>query len=842
MANLVKNILEMLTTAGEVNLDWFAPLKIADAVLTFRENSEPSDYTDIMREKSKAAYDAYCQDREAHSRGDSIGLPDQEPVLSYWERCMNTNTFPNSQDFAAFADASAEESEQMLKFLMGQWMTVPDFTIWLSGIANRLKLDEISRTLEILPRLDNLTRQMAESLKNISENGRGISKIQYITYNSVIEARTACTDKNTRDYYRITNEYNAMFRTISAGRDIPHKAACAKLDELLQEDKPVIIAGNGGLGKSSLMLRTAIQWAEAGGVAVWLPLSASSADAISESQAREFYDALLRSATNGANILLCIENPYEGFKASPEKSASSFNILRKKWLGDKRIHLLMAERSSRLFILGGQNNDCLIGWFDNAYVLELQSAEKGDNAWFQEWFQERGYHYLPFPEENGRRRRILDACITIRAKEIPREERDQKINLVLQQYDHSNVSLAELIYRALFEMSKFTSKAPDVLLDWDEWERFLHETLNIKANSNMYGVIAAFKLFDTPLTLSFFCCLFKNKKIDEWDLQNALDERAMSNQIEPVFYDSDNKTLQPKHDVIAELFFLFHKDTVSINRLMQHVIQEMNSEETEILLDQMVDKQEFLRGSAYQFDIRYQDYLNQIQKRMESRQITLGSGGRANLCTGNFWLKLQQACNQEEIREYLVGNAPSMESFVRGKDFFGINFHGMARLYTEWGMWEQSRGNFIEAEQRFKDVLTMGMKEETLFARTVLGQFLAKQDGRKTEAEAVFQKALELDPNNIYALTGLGRLLAGQRGRETDAEDFLRKVLEIDPDNIPTLIVLAELYTNQGKFSEAEKLYKKVCRIDPGNRRAKDAIAREKFLKKYRGKSPRWKE
>ncbi|MBR0283330.1 MAG: tetratricopeptide repeat protein [Oscillibacter sp.] len=836
MANLVKNILEMLITASELPSDWSALPKIIDAFFSFHENSQLSDYMDIMREKSQAAYDEYCQDWEIHSRGDYIGIPDKKQVLAYWAHCMEENIYPNKQDFADFVHASEEESEQMLKFLIGQWLTVPDFSVWLHGIANELKQNEIAQILKFLPQMDGMIRRIEESLKILSGNGRGGTPIQFITYQTVMEAQSVSTETQKeaiRDYYKISDNYHTMLRVISAERDIPHEAACAKLDELLQENKPVIIAGNGGLGKSSLMLHEAVQWAQSGKIAVWLPLSAK--DVMSESQALEFYHVLTSSFPNDMDILLCIENPYDGREV--------LKNLRKAWPGNRQIHLLMAERSNRLSALSDQSGSSLIGWFDNAYVLELLATEDADG----EQFREQGYHYLPFAEEPNRRRRILDACVTAFTKDIEETRRAQILKSVLQTYDRPHVSLAELIYRTLFELSRNVSKPESVALDWDEWERFIRDALHTNANADMYGVVAAFKLFDTPLTLSFFCRLFK--KIDKEEMERELPQH-MRNQMEPLIYDEDSETLQPKHDVIAELFFLFH-NRVSINRLMKRIINEMDGKETEILLDQMVDKSEFLRGSAYRIDIRYEDYLNQIQKRMESGKITLSTGGRANLCTGNFWLQLKQmrqvakgaessaidAC-QEKIEAYLAKNAPTMESFVRGEDFLGINFHGMAKLYTEWGMWEQNRGNSVEAEQKFKSVLTMGSKEETLFARTVLGKFLTKQYGRGSEAEKVLNDALEIDPTNIYVLIELGKLLTRQRGRISDAEAVFQRALASDPHNIFALVNLAKLFAQQrGRVADAEDYFHRALKNDPTNVYALTAFG--EWLRKQHGQEVR---
>ena len=59
----------------------------------------------------------------------------------------------------------------------------------------------------------------------------------------------------------------------------------------LEGGHPVIIAGNGGLGKTSLMMHAAVQWTSSGGVAVWLSLS--NKDIITEQKAAAFFNHLI---------------------------------------------------------------------------------------------------------------------------------------------------------------------------------------------------------------------------------------------------------------------------------------------------------------------------------------------------------------------------------------------------------------------------------------------------------------------------------------------------------------------------------------------------------------------
>ena len=804
MANLIQSVLKMLSSASDLSLSWSAVPKIGSAVFSLRDDMKPSAFPDIMRERSEEAYKAYCEDRTVHSREDSIGIPDKQAVLDFWSHCMETDTMPGIAAFSRFAKASEEESEQMLKFLLGQWMTVPEFTTWLHGLANTLKQDEIIRILRTLPRLDSIVGQIRETLNTQLQNMRSLSQVQFITVRSVAEARSACTGEDVRNYYRINNSFPTMFPIICADRDVPHTAACEKLEQLT--GGPVIITGNGGQGKSSLMLREAVRWAESGGVAVWMPLSAFEAHVLSEADAAAFYRALTDAVPEEVPILLCLENPYDG--------RQSLAALQRAWPGGRRIRLLLAERSNRLPVLADMSKDRLQGWFDNAYVLDLSGRENDGGA----QLQGKEYVWIPMPEDPARRQRILETCASVFAPDLPQEQTAELVARVMRNHNRRNVSLAELIYRALFELLPYVSKPESVVLDWDEWERFLQAHLGVATDADMYGMIAAFKLFDTPLTLPFFCRFFE---LNARKLRSVLERQHVPGQIEPIVYNTESETLQPKHDMIAELFFLFHQGTVSIDRLTGDVIDAMDSAETEILLDQMVDKQEFLRGSAYRIPIHYRAYLERIRKRAAAGTIALGPGGRANLCTGYLWLRQQEMRAQpaasaqkeaeEALRAWLEQNAPEPVAGLSGRAL-----HGMGKLYMEWGLWERENGYDSKAENHFRQVLII--TPNGIPPRMGLGRLLAVQRGREKEAEAVFREAMKIDPDNIPPRTELGRLLAVQRGREKEAEDVFREALKIDSDNIPIRTELGRMLAEQrGREKEAEEIFRRALEINPDN-------------------------
>ena len=666
-----------------------------------------------------------------------------------------------------------------------------------------------SELKKILQELDEAVQKMEKRLADVNPSWLDASGLQFITAQTVSEAAAACTEREVQEYYRISNRFQTMFRVISADRDVPHGGAMERLGELLEDPAPIIIAGNGGQGKSSLMLRAAILWARRGGLAVWRRLSAG--EVLTEAQAEAFVKILKDAVPEGGSLLLCIDNPFEG--------RASFQALQQVWPTDTPIRLLLAERSNRLAILADPAEDSMQGWFDGARVIELGSGARGG-----EQFEERNYTYDPMPEEPDRRQLILETAVeTFSAPgSLSEEEKQEIVNRALRRRKHPSVRLAELIYRTLFALTQWgpehgraaVTKASDVVLDWDEWDRFLEESFGRPVRGT-YGLIAAYKLFDTPLPLPLFCRL---RRIDQTILEQALEYRRMGEQTEPVAYDPENKLLGPKHDVIAELYFLFHRKTASINTLMHRVLDVLNDEETGILLDQIVDKQELLRGSAYEIDIDYRNYLDQIWQRVEAGEVQLTTRDRANLCLGRLWLDRKawkaQAPTEGEVealRDWLRDNAPAPAAKLTGRDL-----HGMSKLYVEWGIWERDTGNIEAAKLKFREALKIDPKSSKL--RWQFDRLLDGDSARCEVMESVFREALELDPKHVPSLRGLGRLLAQDPARREEAEKVFLDALEIDPKNVPVFNELGRLLARDpARREEAEQVFQDALEIDPKN-------------------------
>ena len=282
------------------------------------------------------------------------------------------------------------------------------------------------------------------------------------------------------------------------------------------------------------------------------------------------------------------------------------------------------------------------------------------------------------------------------------------------------VSLVELIYRTLFALKKITSKPGSIQLDWDEWGNFIRGEFHTdESNIQLYGIIAALKVFNMPMTISLFCRFFD---IKERTFSSRLKERFVNRHVEPVIYQEGPKTLQPKHDVIADLFFLFHRKNASIDSFVRDLLDVMNEDEIELFLTNTVNKKEVLKGEKHPIGgIAYWDYMQLIYNRTQSEPFNLSQDARAYLCLGILWSGSQQHIAFNTVESMVQDIVPEIDGSLLCR-----------KLYNEWGIWYAKNKHDKLAEEKFLTVIAHDRQQ--IPARTELGRLLSRQKGREVEA------------------------------------------------------------------------------------------------------------
>ena len=90
----------------------------------------------------------------------------------------------------------------------------------------------------------------------------------------------------------------------------------------------------------------------------------------------------------------------------------------------------------------------------------------------------------------------------------------------------------------------------------------------------------------------------------------------------------------------------------------------------------------------------------------------------------------------------------------------------------------------------------------------------AHRAGDLEGAQAAYEAALEISPQNPYALFNLG-VIAQSRGDAAEAERYYRQAIAANPELAQARFNLATLLARGGKKEEARDLYLEVIEIEP---------------------------
>jgi tetratricopeptide (TPR) repeat protein len=125
-------------------------------------------------------------------------------------------------------------------------------------------------------------------------------------------------------------------------------------------------------------------------------------------------------------------------------------------------------------------------------------------------------------------------------------------------------------------------------------------------------------------------------------------------------------------------------------------------------------------------------------------------------------------------------------------------------------------------------------------AHTVLGRIQVER-GEFEDAEAAFQRALELNPNYAGAYDAYGNLLHAELGRPEEALALRRKAVELNPLSTYSIVQVGWSLNALGRFDEGLTWFKKAFEVDPGYSYTLWSMGRHHWLRSgdY-GEAVRW--
>jgi superkiller protein 3 len=199
-------------------------------------------------------------------------------------------------------------------------------------------------------------------------------------------------------------------------------------------------------------------------------------------------------------------------------------------------------------------------------------------------------------------------------------------------------------------------------------------------------------------------------------------------------------------------------------------------------------------------DTKMHDVVDAYERRDLPRALKLAKevvATRPDMAAGRELLAfvLQQ---QEQVGEAIANLRAAMKS---GQQTEGIRVQ-LALLLTETGKTDEA--------VKLLEPLASGTNPDALNA---YGVALADQ-GKLDEADALFQRVLQLDANNAPALQNLG-IVALRRDDVGAAQANLARALALNPRLPLALNTMGVVFARQNDFAQAVEMWKRAVEIDP---------------------------
>ena len=134
----------------------------------------------------------------------------------------------------------------------------------------------------------------------------------------------------------------------------------------------------------------------------------------------------------------------------------------------------------------------------------------------------------------------------------------------------------------------------------------------------------------------------------------------------------------------------------------------------------------------------------------------------------------------------------------------------LAQIYIRLKRWDDAAAALDKADA------AASRPEEKLYVYFLRGT-LADRQKQYEEAEAQFQKALTIDPQNATILNYLGYMLADRGVRLPEALTMIRKAVDLDPQNYAYLDSLGWVYFKSGQYTLAEENIRKANERNNGD-------------------------
>jgi len=131
-------------------------------------------------------------------------------------------------------------------------------------------------------------------------------------------------------------------------------------------------------------------------------------------------------------------------------------------------------------------------------------------------------------------------------------------------------------------------------------------------------------------------------------------------------------------------------------------------------------------------------------------------------------------------------------------------------VYMQISELQQRQRHWKEADEALAKAEPLSISKDDKINFYFRKGALAEREKRYDQAEQLFHKVLEIDPDNAITLNNLGYMLADKTTRYTDALKYIRKAVEIEPMNGAYLDSLGWVYLKLGQYEQAEDNLRKA--------------------------------
>jgi tetratricopeptide (TPR) repeat protein len=135
---------------------------------------------------------------------------------------------------------------------------------------------------------------------------------------------------------------------------------------------------------------------------------------------------------------------------------------------------------------------------------------------------------------------------------------------------------------------------------------------------------------------------------------------------------------------------------------------------------------------------------------------------------------------------------------------------GDREVYLQISQIQLRLKHWKEAEDALTKAEPFAIKDEDKANLYFQKGALAEREKHYDQAELLFRKVLDIDPNNAITLNNLGYMLVDKTTRYTDALKYIRKAVELEPMNGAYLDSLGWTYFKLGQYESAEDNLRKA--------------------------------